>query len=527
MLATVAACDSQGSPTGNPTCTGDKCDDPGASDDVCRTDDRYGDGTCDTDCAQPDLDCFLEFDDQAAAAQWFDGFEAAQAAAQVRPPRGRVDTSDPRFVHMRELLDQGWAAYSKVIPVGMLDRAPELVVIDNPTPNAFMALDVTSNHVAWVVMVQSGLIDLGAPDADVLGVVMHELTHGVALHVIPGTSDKLRTHYQVLPGSPEPLGKDQTDDPAARAAVAAWRDLGSEAGAFPYQELNGIPTGGAVLKILLDAAVAQASAQSPDACAGALAAKQALGEFGAAHVSPLDSLLHVTSDEERAQLSQLSQAYVDELRQSCLAASDLDFVHLAAQHFGITPEQVEAGLTPEDHALIDGKPVTDQIIALTQDRYQKMRDLASMVESNTGGDLTTLRYFSFEEDADDHTVPVMAAAGFAPDALADFFVRFFLPGDFSQQCQGILDGGQVPPYGDLVDEHHGTCFRAFHLHALAAAQSGDGSGSYLARRRDRSLDPAVLIQHLEQARAYRRVAGQRLPHFHLPGDDVTYALPTR
>jgi len=170
-LATACATDTGG----DPDCSHGKCD----VDQTC-SDARYGDGTCQTDlsCQVPDIDCFRTFDSDAEAATWFGEFEAASAMEAGGQPRKLLDASDPRFAHVRELADRGWAAFSKARPVGQLaEKRPAVVLIDDDTPNAFVVPDLASGKAAFSIQVQSGLLSLGASDDSVLGVMMHELQH--------------------------------------------------------------------------------------------------------------------------------------------------------------------------------------------------------------------------------------------------------------------------------------------------------------------------------------------------------------
>ena len=240
---------------------------------------------------------------------------------------------------MRELLDRGWASYKKHMPVGMIDQPPELVVIDDPVANAFVARDHASNKAAWVVMVQTGAM-ANQPDHALLGVVMHELTHATKLHVLPGAGDRVRIHYQIEPGDPEPLGYRQKDDPRAREAITAWRALGEDAGAYAYAELNGMPAPGSLLSSVLNAAVAQADLS---ACQSTVTAVDALTAFMAAHTAPLTNLLELPTVADKAQLSELTRAFLTDLRDVCLAGSTLDVFQLMAELFGVTPAQVADG----------------------------------------------------------------------------------------------------------------------------------------------------------------------------------------
>jgi hypothetical protein len=493
---------------------GSKCDDPGEPD-TCEAEGRYGDGTCDGTCALPDTDCFLFFADHAGADEWFTGFEAKLAASESRPPRALIAETDPRFVRMRELLDRGWASYAKQRPIGKLDRAPELVVIDDPSVNAFVAFDQEAGQISWTVMVQTGLIELDSSEPSILGVVMHELTHAVDRHVLPEAGDRFRIHYQVAPGEAEPLGFEQQDEPVARAAISAWRKLGGEAGPYPLAELNGVPTGGESLMTRVFNAVVQSAVAANEAgCAVAVERLAPLSAFLHDRISLLDGLLRPLDDAERAQLAQLSSDFLAALRDPCTAGSTLDLFPLIAELFGVTIDEVRAEFDPADEELIRGLPIVDQITVLTSDRYRRMREVEELLVADTGLDTSSLRYYSTEEAADDSTVPVLAGMGLAPDAVGDFFVAM-LPADAQADCTAILGREEVPPYGDLVDEHHAFCWRTYHVSALADSDSD--ATSALARRAAR---PGAVA-------AYEQLAGPRLPRFRLPSDDTSSALHVR
>ena len=491
-----------------------KCDDAGEPD-ACEAEGRYGDGTCDGTCALPDTDCFLQFDDHAGADQWFTGFEATLAASESRPPRALVAESDPRFVRMRDLLERGWTSYAEQRTVGDLDRAPELVVIDDPSVNAFVAFDKTAGKIGWAVMVQTGLLDLDASEPAILGVVMHELTHAVNRHVLPDAGDRFRIHYQVEPGEAEPLGFEQDDQPVARAAVSAWRKLGEEAGPYPLAELNGVPTGSeSLMTRVFNAVLTRAVEADEAACAAAVERVAPLSAFLGERTSPLDGLLRPLDEAERAQLDQLSSDFLAALRDPCLAASTLDLFPLIAELFNVTIDEVRAEFDPADEALISGRHILDQITILTSDRYTRMREVEAMLVADTGLDTTSLRYFSTEEAADDSTVPVLAGMDLPPDALGEFMLAM-MPPDGLTGCTEILGRGEAPPYGDLIDEHHAFCWRAYHVTALA--ERDDSATEAPRRRAPRSGDVA----------AYERAAGPRLPRFRRPGDDTSSALHRR
>jgi Peptidase family M48 len=440
---------------------GDAADDDGGG--VCATPD-YGDGTCqvDIECDAPDIDCFVLFDDQAAVEAWFLEFEEQLAAEQFRDPRPVVPDTDPRFARMRDILDQGWAAYQDVNPVGDLaDSSPSLVLVEDPAPNAFVIPDLESGKAGFVVMVHTGLLDLEAPDEEMLGLVMHELEHAVGLHIVSDVKERLRTFYVAAEG--EPFGFETAEDPIAAEHGIAWRELASEVGGFPDPELGGLPVVGGQLFQVFNTVV-QARNEDP-ACTGPLADLEALNQDILSAYSPLEADIVVVDPEIQVRVDEVLLA----LRDECLFDFPQDFIEVLAEIGGVPPEEVRAQFTPEDLALVEGLHFIDGVINLAIDRRERMRAIEESFAAETELPWTALRYFSYEEAADDATVPVLDASGVTADGLAGFLFRL-QDADTQVACGKILDGGQTPPYGaDLSDEHHATCWRVDHVEQLAAS----------------------------------------------------------
>lgn len=487
-----------------PVCEGGKCD---GGPDRCEAEHAYGDGTCDTDCAQADTDCFLFFDDQAAAETWFGKVEAMVAQEEVRPVREMIATTDPRFQRMRTLLDRGWAAYRDVMPVGEIDRAPQLVVIDDPSANAFVARDQASGKAAWTVMVQTGALE-GASDASVLGVVMHELTHATKLHILEGVPERTRIHYQIAAPDPEPIGSQQRDNARARAAITAWRALGEDAGAYAYAELNGLPAFGSLLSKVLNGALGKVDLAQ---CPTTVQNLQKLNGFIDAHTETLTNLLVLATPTDRTQLDQLTRAFLGELRTGCMKTSALDIFELMAEQFNVTPAEIAMKFPPTEQATVAGKHVIEQITLLASDRHRRMREVGALLYEETGRDITTLRYFSTEEDADDATVPVLRQMELPVDGVGQFFLELMDPA-LKSRCTALLAANTTPPYGDLVDEHHATCWRIAHVQQLGRLTAPAGNSA--ARRA--VVDTAPVGD-------YAAIAGERLPRFPLASDNLSHA----
>lgn len=452
-----------------PQCRGGKCDAPTYE---CE-DQRYGDGSCDLalDCPVPDIDCFHTFEDDAAASEWFGELEGMLAAEAGREPRALLPQSDPRYPRMRELLDRGWLSYQDAFPLGEVgEHRVGLVLVDDPSINAFVAPDPDLGRAALAVMVQSGVLDSDASDEELLGLVMHELQHAVGLHALPGRAEALRRYYQVRPGEPEPLGKSQPNDPAAQEALETLIGIGSEVGLQPYEELNDLPFFPGLLFTTMQLAHRAGIEHDAAACENAGAALELFGEFVQGHFRTLDGALML--GEDGGDLDFVTSEYAAALRDECLAGSTATIFDILAVQLGTTPDVLRSAIPADDLALLDDKPVIDAIQALTRDRYATIHAIDDALQSRSGAGIESLRYYSTEEAADDVTVPVLRQAGLHPDGLSSFFLAI-LPPDDRAACSAILDAGEVPPYGvDLTDNHHATCFRAWHLRQLAAATGG-------------------------------------------------------
>jgi hypothetical protein len=69
--------------------------------------------------------------------------------------------------------------------------------------------------------------------------------------------------------------------------------------------------------------------------------------------------------------------------------------------------------------------------------------------------------------ADDATVPVLDAAGLAPDGLSEMLLGA-MPASVRPACEATTSR-RTPPYSADLDEHHAVCWRADHVRRVATA----------------------------------------------------------
>jgi hypothetical protein len=442
-------------------CVGGKCD--GTEGGTC-TDKRYDNGVCDPmlDCATPDIDCFRTFKTDEEAATWYLDFEAKVAAETGAPPR-KVMTTHPDFARVRALLDRGWEAFGANRPVGLLkDRRPALVFVEDPAVNAFVAPSLDFKSAGFAVMVHTGLVaQSGFSDDAMLGLMMHELQHAVGLHVLPEVKAKFKRFYLAANGS-EPIGRTQAEDARVREAATQWLTSAGEIGALANVELGGMPFSGDLNRVLRT--VFQSGLDTN--AAACMSAQNAINALSIELGGKIDPISGAVVGLDASFKTRVDNAFTL-LRTDCLPNFTMSFVEVVASIAGVTPDQIEASLSDEDKQLVRDKHVVEAIRVLGEDRRAKLRAIEADFARQTGVPWTAVRYFSTEEDADDTSVPVLRNAGLAPTGLGDFLANV-LPAEQQAKCRALIDDGKVPPYGaDLVDDHHGTCWRVYHIGAYA------------------------------------------------------------
>jgi len=413
---------------------------------------RYGDGVCNLDlaCSVPDIDCFRTFATDAEAATWW-----MTEQTKIGQSFPIVPESDPRFGKVRDALDQGWAAFKVHRPVGTLAaKRPALVLVDKPMiQNAAFVYGDTDQPFA--VMVETPALVGNVTTEELLGVMMHELQHAVGLHKLGMNGDKLRAFY-VAPTGSEPLGRNQNDDANLHMLGTAWREAAAQVGSYSQSELGGFPFAG-VFYQMMSTVAGQAVQAHPDVCTAPVQALNDAQGAATANEDPLDSSLTVDLQTVAPQI----ESALGSLKADCLPSFPYDLIQVGASMAMVTPEQYEAMLEPRDVALVKGKHFVDGLIAIVEDRRATMRDAEAMFQSATGEPWSQLRFFSYEEDADDVSTIVMRAAHKDPNAMSKFFLTV-LPPAVASACSAKVASG-LPGYGvDLTDEHHALCWRVGH-----------------------------------------------------------------
>ena len=416
-------------------------------------DPKYGDGTCDlvTSCTVSDIDCFTTFSTQAEAQAWY----ASAPLATMRPP---VAATDARFARMQMLLDEGWEAYKSVNDVGDLASAKvHLVLNSQPTPNAFVISK--DGKAGLVVMVTLELIDLGAPDEEVMGVVMHELEHTIALHVIPEVKAGFNKYY-LAPAGSEPFGFQQPDNAMVRSLVEEWIDHAETIGYLSDIELRGLPLFGELATVF-----DQRLAMQP-ASAGCTTAKQDLAQIRLTVLNAIDPINDGITLSATAAMT--IQTAMGAIQTQCFAGFTMDAIDVVAAALGVTRAQMLAQIPADLRPMLEGQTYIQGMYNWGIYLRTKMREVEAKFMTMTGQPWLRARYFSTEEAADDSSVPVLRAMGLAADGAGKIFPKLKM--GVEEKCRPMVIAGAAIPYGENVeDAHHSLCWRASHIDALAKA----------------------------------------------------------
>lgn len=408
---------------------------------------QYGDGTCQIDLACggiPDIDCYITFDTDAAAGAWLQTIEPSTLVAET----------DPRFVRARKLLDRAWELYkSRNQLADLAGKRAALVVMDKAELDAFVTSD-GAGKAGFSVQISTAFLVDSISDDEIVATMLHELTHLGELHVLDEVADRIRKFY--IAGEGEPLGYQQSEDSRAKTAGVAWREQAIVVGDFTASELGGLPVAG-YMGSLFGVLASQLYYLDAQRCATQVNAVLDVYATVALGISDLDASLVVSADTA----SRLTSA-LDAMR-ACTGPYKTFREFLATDAPGWEPY---LALTAADQALAD-MPALDAMLQIVSTRREQLRATATTFAMQTQSSWDAVRYFSYEERADDSMVHILRTSDLDVPKAARLFLT--LQEHSAAQCEQLVTSNAHVPYGAMLsDEHHGTCWR--YAHALQLAQ---------------------------------------------------------
>ncbi|MBX3262451.1 MAG: hypothetical protein KF782_22415 [Labilithrix sp.] len=426
-------------------------------------------------------DYFLQFDDDAAALRYSEGFLASSgitSAAEI--------ATDARLLR---LVGRVFDGFKRVFPreTAGLDAPPRVIVVQESGLNAFAGYDERSevDKAPWLFWVHQATVTSSRPDAELEGLYAHELAHLILRNLLPETRAKIRTHYRV-PGRAEHgvIGAFVDDDPVVRPHADELRTIGALVGreyVFGSMPLSAFEDS-EYQSLLATLAKNRPASADPRTCQAADAGLERARAFYKSTVSVHDLTLELTP-KQIADLGALERATTSALR-SCYASVKKSIFELKIEDRSVqvlvngTPASLQTILDPStaEHKLAYGalmvNPVErevdtkaeettiERILEVVSTLHQRAATLTASAELP----IDELRVFDLEEDADDAAVRILRAIGDDALGAARLFVGQMPDPD---ECLRVVSTGGVPRYGRFIDPHNATCWRAFHATDLA------------------------------------------------------------
>lgn len=102
----------------------------------------------------------------------------------------------------------------------LADQHVGVVLLEDAEVNALVMADGAPGKAGLSVQINPGMLASTLTADQIVGVLLHELTHAARLHVVAEVADKLQQFY--VAGSPEPIGAMQIDHQDVHDAASAW-----------------------------------------------------------------------------------------------------------------------------------------------------------------------------------------------------------------------------------------------------------------------------------------------------------------
>jgi hypothetical protein len=281
---------------------------------------------------------------------------------------------------------------------------------------------------------------------------LHEIAHIVHLHALTEVAGQTFKFYVAHGG--EPIGAHQPMHGKAQSHGMMWRALGEYVGVSSDPGYRDFPISGTFAN-LWDQYAASASARLPQ-CRAAIDRVQLLRFRLPA--SPLDEILPVKpwlADETAAALQTL---------RDCVADDPLTLHGLVAGLGSAWANYLRQQLTTGEYLLLD-MPALPAILELILTRRKAQWNTEMHFLVDTGAPWSAIRYYSYEEQADDYAIHIGRANRLTTLGVNALMMKVL--GDAAPTCLAQIATGRVPYGKNLLDDHHAPCWRIAHAWDVA------------------------------------------------------------
>jgi hypothetical protein len=401
------------------------------------------------------IEHYKMFATHADALGWFEGI-AKRYQLDGKP----LPTTDPNYDPLEKELEVIWKSFTELFPRDTegLTKPPFIVLTDSQDVNAFAIYDPELAISPHVFIVNVGIFTSKngrANTTQIRGLIAHELAHHVLKHQWPDNREKVQKWYSVDKAAADGFGWQQKDDPTLRKTGVAFVTATTDTGDSPLVEWNGVPRLGGILSKTLTYVHRDARAREPEKCSASELAYEALEIYLKSVTDTLQTLSLTAAVKKR--IDELTRAYVEK-ELACGGSSTDTLWKSLAEQYQTTEAAFKAQLAKTTTATIidNARSPTDAVFSLVKRYDQSTVSL---------GDVSKLRYYSTEEEADDVSINVLFRAGYDANGTASLLEDIGRDDAWAKACKAASDAGE-PSYGPLSDDHHHACWRIWHSKQL-------------------------------------------------------------
>lgn len=411
--------------------------------------------------------------DRAAADYYDEHLEEQMAAFGKRSRRTLLPPNDENAVRVRAIVARVFKEFKALYPrkLSHLTQPPRALVLNDSTMNAF-AVNPFEGTIPYIFVVHLGLVQSAPNESVIYGVIAHELTHLLLLHGHAEIAEGLRKFSLVNGDEDDALSVLRPRDPSLQNDMQLWLFHAKDAGPLARPELNGLPVPG---NSILDMRSMLKYFMSRDLVTADCIKRAGFGYRAVErlYIDRLDTYngRYVMDNEQWEKIGQESASAVAALKECAVDSQGRPIKttyyktweilsRLEIKNLLPLMSEFEAQEARKDAVVFDAQPnELASVIALTLRKQEILR----AVEAKH--DLTRVRYYSVENEADGMAVQILLRMGLKAEDYAAGFYRFL--GPMANTCYLTIKAGQVPPYGALFDEHHGTCYRVHDILKLS------------------------------------------------------------
>lgn len=397
----------------------------------------------------------------SALASEFQSFKSTQEAIEyfddIKEQEELVfaDLSDPSYVGAQALVKKLSLGHEKINPSIKSLPTPVVVILESPEDTAFAAgYNAKEDSFPLTIVISK---DMLANSEQIEGVVAHELAH---LYLKHGKEDEMKDKKRwsiEVDNECNPVSDETFKD------ITTWINSFSSIGLTKDEAFEYLPTPRSIdsaYSMILGTIMSLADNKSCDELV------KAKTEWFNKTEESLDSnlLSYAFSDEAKKEVSNLSKKLIQEIKVCLKDEKPSTLLELLAKSLKKTPAQMSPffddlsenelkDYEEESKAFNSAPSMIEGLQAAIKMNYDRMDAIEKTL------DVKALRLFSVEDEADTLAVKALHAMNKSPKGLNDYLLK-----NDENSCD--VDSQEAPEYGNLQDNHHSGCWRAWRNHKL-------------------------------------------------------------